>query len=278
MDRHRIQFGQIAAIARKEFRDRLRSRWVLAVAVVLAVFALVIAYFGAAQQGAVGFKGIELTIASLTSLVIYLVPLIALILGYDAVIGERERGSLDLLLSLPLTKLELLLGKYLGLAAALAFSTVAGFGLVGVVLSYGIGLTGLLDYAGFILSTLLMGLAFLSFALLLSVLATSKVVASGAAIALWFFYVLVYDLILLGMLVVTEGQYVGGLFPILLLLNPADIFRILNIFSLEEVKSLYGLATVFPATLASPWLLGGAMLFWILAPLALAYFRFRKLS
>ena len=278
MDGHRIQFGQIAAIARKEFRDRLRSRWVLAVAVVLAVFALVIAYFGAAQQGAVGFKGIELTIASLTSLVIYLVPLIALILGYDAVIGERERGSLDLLLSLPLTRLELLLGKYLGLAAALAFSTVAGFGLVGVVLSYGIGLTGLLDYAGFILSTLLMGLAFLSFALLLSVLATSKVVASGAAIALWFFYVLVYDLILLGMLVVTEGQYVGGLFPILLLLNRADIFRILNIFSLEEVKSLYGLATVFPATLASPWLLGGAMLFWILAPLALAYFRFRKLS
>lgn len=278
MNGHRIQFGQIATIAHKEFRDRLRSRWVLAVAVVLTVFALVIAYFGAAQQGAVGFKGIELTIASLTSLVIYLVPLIALILGYDAVIGERERGSLDLLLSLPLTRLELLLGKYLGLAAALAFSTVAGFGLVGVVLSYGIGLTGLLDYAGFILSTLLMGLAFLSFALLLSVLAASKVVASGAAIALWFFYVLVYDLILLGMLVVTEGQYVGGLFPILLLLNPADIFRILNIFSLEEVKSLYGLATVFPATLASPWLLGGAMLFWILAPLALAYFRFRKLS
>ena len=278
MDTRRIQFGQIAVIARKEFRDRLRSRWVLAVAVVLTVFALVIAYFGAAQQGAVGFKGIELTIASLTSLVIYLVPLIALILGYDAIVGERERGSFDLLLSLPLTRLELLLGKYLGLADALAFSTVAGFGLVGVVLSYGIGLTGLLDYAGFILSTLLMGLAFLSLALLFSVLTSSKVVASGAAIALWFFYVLIYDLMLVGILVVTEGQYVGGLFPILLLLNPADIFRILNIFSLEEVKSLYGLATVFPATLASPWLLGGAMLFWILTPLALAYVRFRKLS
>lgn len=278
MDTRRLQLGQIAAIARKEFRDRLRSRWVLAVTAVLTAFALVIAYFGAAQSGAVGFKGIELTIASLTSLVIYLVPLIALILGYDAVVGERERGSLDLLLSLPLTRLELLLGKYLGLAAALACATVAGFGLVGVVLSYGIGLTGLLDYAGFILSTLLMGLAFLSLALLLSVLAASKVVASGAAIALWFLYVLIYDLMLVGILVVTEGQYVGGLFPVLLLLNPADIFRILNIFSLEEVKSLYGLATVFPATLASPWLLGGAMLFWILAPLALAYVRFRKLS
>ncbi len=273
---HKIEARQIVTIARKEFWDRIRSRWVLAVAVIFTVFALVIAYFGAAQQGAVGFKSIELTIASLVSLVIYLVPLIALILGYDAIVGERERGSLDLLLSLPITRLELLLGKYLGLAAALAFSTVAGFGLVGVVLSYGIGLTGFLDYTGFILSTLLMGLAFLSLALLISVLASSKVVASGAAIALWFFYVLVYDLILLGILVITEGQYLSGLFPVLLLLNPADIFRILNIFSLEEVKSLYGLATVFPPALANPWLLGSIMLFWILAPLALAYARFRK--
>ena len=115
-----IETRQIITIARKEFRDRMRSRWVLAVAAILALFALVIAYFGAAQSGAVGFKGMELTIASLTSLVIYLVPLIALILGYDAIIGERERGSLDLLLSLPITRLELLLGKYLGLALALA--------------------------------------------------------------------------------------------------------------------------------------------------------------
>jgi Cu-processing system permease protein len=273
---HKIDARQIFTIAQKEFWDRIRSRWVLAVAVIFTAFALVIAYFGAAQQGAVGFKGIELTIASLTSLVIYLVPLIALILGYDAMVGERERGSLDLLLSLPITRLELLLGKYLGLAAALTLSTVAGFGLVGVVLSYGIGMTGLLDYGGFILSTLLMGLAFLSLALLISVLATSKVTASGAAIALWFFYVLVYDLILLGLLVVTEGQYMSGLFPVLLMMNPADIFRILNIFSLEEVKSLYGLATVFPPALANPWLLGSIMLFWILTPLGLAYAKFRQ--
>jgi Cu-processing system permease protein len=88
--------------------------------------------------------------------------------------------------------------------------------------------------------------------------------------------VLVYDLILLGVLVVTEGRYTGGVFPVLLLLNPADIFRILNIFSLEEAKTLYGLATVFPETLANPWLLGATMVFWIVAPLALAYAKFRR--
>ena len=270
-----IEFKQIGIIAQKEFWDRIRNRWVLAVTAIFMFFALVIAYFGSSQQGVVGFSSIELTIASLVSLAIYLVPLIALILGYDAIIGERERGSLDLLLALPVTRLELLLGKYIGLSAALTFSIIAGFGLVGMFLSYQISLGSLVQYAGFILSTILVGMAFLSLSFLISVLASNKTIASGTAIALWFFYVLIYDLILLGIMVVTEGQVGGDFFPLLLLFNPADIFRILNVFNLEQVKTLYGLATVFPDALANPWALGSAMLFWIVAPLGLAYWRFR---
>ena len=89
-----IVFGQVATLASKEFRDRLRNRWVLAVALVFAVFSLVIAYAGGAQQGTVGLRSLEFTVTSLVSLVIYLVPLIALLLGFDAIVGERERGSL----------------------------------------------------------------------------------------------------------------------------------------------------------------------------------------
>ena len=121
-----IEFGQVATLASKEFRDRLRNRWVLAVALVFAVFSLVIAYAGGAQQGTVGLRSLEFTVTSLVSLVIYLVPLIALLLGFDAIVGERERGSLDLLLAHPVTRGELLLGKYLGLALALALAMLAG--------------------------------------------------------------------------------------------------------------------------------------------------------
>jgi len=271
----RIEISQVGVIAAKEFRERLRNRWVLAVACVFTVFALVIAYFGSAQQGAVGFRSIDVTIASLVSLVIYLVPLIALILGYDAIVGERERGSLELLLSLPITRLELLLGKFAGLAGALGVATVAGFGLAGVLLFYQLGSEALYHYGGFIASSFLLGLAFLSMAVMVSVLASDRMRASGAAIALWFFYVLVYDLLLLGILVVSEGRFGMDFFPVLLLLNPADIFRILNIFGFEEVRQLYGLATVFPETLANPWLLGAIMLSWIVAPLAVATWRFK---
>lgn len=270
-----MELTQIFTIAAKEFRDRMRNRWVLAVALVFTVFSLVIAYFGGAQQGAVGFRSIEFTIASLVSLVIYLIPLIALLLGFDAIVGERERGSLDLLLSLPITRLELLLGKYLGLAAALALSTLAGFGMVAVLLARQMSWASMYHYFGFMLSSVLLGLAFLSLAVLLSVLARDRTRASGLAITTWFFFVLVFDLLLLGVLVGSGGRFGGEAFALLLLLNPADVFRILNVFSLEDVRTLYGLATVVPPAMGSPLKMGGAMLVWIAVPLALAHWRFK---
>ena len=271
-----FEWRQVATLAAKEFRDRMRNRWVLAVALVFAVFSVVISYFGGAQQGALGPRSIELVIASLVSLVIYLIPLIALLLGFDAIVGERERGSLDLLLAMPLTRLELLLGKYLGLAAALTLSTLAGFALMAVLLWRQFGWPGLYHYLGFMLSSALLGLAFLSLALLLSVLTRERTRASGLAIALWFVFVLVFDLLLLGGLVATGGEFGGDALAYVLLLNPTDIFRILNVFSLDELRAAHGLAGIVPPALANPWLMGGAMLAWIVAPLALATWRFRS--
>ena len=271
-----MEITQITTIASKEFWDRIRNRWVLAVALVFTAFALVIAYFGAAQQGSVGFRSIDVTIASLVSLVIYLIPLIALILGFDAIVGERERGSLDLLLSMPITRLELLLGKYFGLAAALTFSTVAGFGLVAIVLSPQLDLNALFHYFGFMLSSVLLGCAFLSLAVMLSVFATDRTRASGLAIALWFFFVLVFDLLLLGALVVTGGQWGGEIFPYLLLANPGR--RVPHSQHLFPGRRSHPVRTGdrFPPALANPWLLGLVMLAWIVAPLGIATWRFRK--
>lgn len=270
-----MEFRQILFVALKELHDRLRNRWVLAVSLVFTVFALVIAYFGGAQQGVLGLRSIESTITSLVSLVIYLIPLIALLLGFDAVVGERERGSLDLLLALPITRLEVLLGKYLGLAAALSLSTLLGFGLVAVLLVSQTGSAALEPLATFMGSSVLLGLAFLSLAVMLSVLASDRTRASGLAIALWFLFVLVFDLLLLGLLVGLGSESGSAWFPYLLLLNPADVFRILNVFSLDEVRSLYGLASIVPAALAKPWLMALVMLGWIAAPLAIAQWRFR---
>jgi len=270
-----LDCAQVRIIAGKEFRDRIRNLWVLSVALIFSLFALAIAYFGTAQQGTVGFRGIDVTIASLVSLVIYLVPLIALILGYDAVVGERERGSMELLLSMPITRSEILLGKYLGLSGALAVSTLAGFGAGLLPMASQLSTADVYHYAGFVLSAILMGMAFLSLSLLVSVLSTDRMRASGIAIALWFFFVLIFDLVLTGALVVSDGNLGSGVFGALLMLNPADIFRLLNIFSSEQVQSMYGLATVMPERLTDPVILTAIMCGWIAAPFLIARWRFK---
>ena len=84
-------------IARKELADGLRNRWLLAISLLFALLSVGIAWFGAAAAGQVGFTSVPATVASLTSLATFLMPLIALLLAYDAIVGEEEGGTLLLL-------------------------------------------------------------------------------------------------------------------------------------------------------------------------------------
>jgi Cu-processing system permease protein len=81
--------------------------------------------------------------------------------------------------------------------------------------------------------------------------------------------------LLLGLLVFASAAIGADWFPYLLLLNPADVFRILNVFSLDDVRTLYGLTSIVPSALAKPWLMALVMLGWIVAPLSIATWRFR---
>ena len=65
-------------IAVKEWRDGMRNRWVLATTGLFAALALTLAFLGAAPTGAVKVGALAVTIVSLSSLTIFLIPLIAL--------------------------------------------------------------------------------------------------------------------------------------------------------------------------------------------------------
>ena len=124
-------------IAGKEVRDGLRNRWVVATTLLMAALALTLSFLGAAPTGTVGVGPVEITIVSLSSLTIFLLPLIALLLSFDAVVGEIDRGTMTLLLSYPVARWQVLLGKFLGHAAIIAFATVLGYGAAGVALAMG---------------------------------------------------------------------------------------------------------------------------------------------
>ena len=125
----------IATMAAKEIREASRNRWIMAITVLLGGLALSLSFLGSAPTGTVGVGSLEVTIVSLASLTIFLLPLIALLLGFDAIVGESERGTLLLLLTYPLSRPQLLIGKFLGHAAVLCFATVVGYGIAGVAVA-----------------------------------------------------------------------------------------------------------------------------------------------
>jgi Cu-processing system permease protein len=79
----------------------------------------------------------------------------------------------------------------------------------------------------------------------------------------------------MGALVASQGKLGSTLFAGILMLNPADIFRLLNIFNSEQVKNMYGLATVVPEGLTNPGVLIGILLGWITVPFVFAHWRFK---
>ncbi|MFA7386431.1 MAG: ABC transporter permease subunit, partial [Thiohalobacteraceae bacterium] len=165
-------------VAGKEFRDGLRNRWVLSITLVFALLAMGLAYFGASASGMVGFTSLATTIVSLASLAIFLIPLIALLLAYDTIVGEEEQGTLLLLLTYPIGKVQLLAGKFVGHAAILAVSTAVGFGVAGVLIGFMSDSLGDPElwraFAFFILTSILLGWVFVAIAYIASVIASEK--------------------------------------------------------------------------------------------------------
>src|SRR4051812_9215850 len=190
---------QAAIIAAKEFRDGLRSRWIVAISLLLAVFSLSLAFFGAAPTGAVNVDPLAVTVVSLSSLTIFLLPLIALLLSYDAIVGEIERGTMGLLLAYPVARWQVVIGKFLGHLAILALATVLGYGAAGVALAAMGGggdahaVAALLAMIG---SSVLLGAVFVALGYLVSAVVRDRAMAGGIAIGLWLLFVLLYDMAL----------------------------------------------------------------------------------
>lgn len=264
------------AIANKELSDKLKSRWVMIIAAGFAAFTLIIAYFGSAPAGITGFRALEATIASLTSLVTYFIPILALTLGGGMVADEREKGTLELFLSAPISIGEFLLGKFAGLVMALTLATVIGLGLAGSVLLFKTGFEGAGALLFFILNSVLLGIIFLSLSLLISILLYDRSKVIALTVFFWLFFSILYDLGLVGLLILTKGKISASFFSALMLLNPVDLYRILNFISIGEFKILMGLASVeFPSFMRLPFLFALVAL-WVLAPLALSYIFFKR--
>jgi ABC-2 type transport system permease protein len=169
--------NSVLAVARKDFEDAIRSRGVLLVSVLFVGLFVFGAYFFAdtvsqaaqqagnapAQGGAGGGSPDSNTfLRVLSSGVTLLVPVVALVASYSAIVGERTDGTLKLLLSLPHSRRDVVVGKLLGRGAVVCLPAVGGLLLSMLVFPFtGVALKPV-AFLGFIALTGLLAVTFVS--------------------------------------------------------------------------------------------------------------------
>jgi Cu-processing system permease protein len=266
----------VRLVARKEVRDALRSRWFQLYAAGFAFLALALSRLSLGEAAGGGLAGFGRTAASLVNLVLLTVPLMGLTLGAGSLAGERERGTLATLLAQPVTRAEVLAGKYLGLSLALGAALTGGFGLAAVFIAAGGGAAA--GAYGLLLGlALLLALAMLALGLMISAVARRTTTATGAALFVWLGLVFLGDLGLMGT-ALTMRLPVATLL-LLAVLNPIEAYRIAAIQAITGGVDVLGPAGAYAArTLGAALLpaLAGMLLLWILVPLGAARWIFDR--
>ncbi len=265
-------------IAMQEFTLNRRNKWVTSFAGLFAFLTLFISYFGMVTSGYSGFQDFARTSTSLINLTGFVIPMFALLLGVFSFISDRE--YLELLVAQPISRIQVLLGKYLGLLLTLFITTIAGFSIPGILISLRIGLTGVLSYAMVIVFSLLLAVIFSGCAFLIAQIAKRQQIALGFAISVWIFFEVVYGLAMLGATLYLSPTVLKSVLTLGLLGNPIDVFRVVSLLAVGGAE-FFGPAgaTLIKLVGSETWavFLGlSALLTWSVLPVVLAMRLFSK--
>jgi ABC-2 type transport system permease protein len=202
-----------------------------------------------------------------------ILPFIGVLLGYNAVVSERETGSILLSLSLPQSRKDVVFGKYTSrtgvLAVTIAFTMVgAGFLVV-----YPFGELDLLPFLAFTVVTIIFGAIWSGIGIAISLAVATKRRAVSLGFGLVVLFAIVWDMISAALEIglnaagIIDGQLPGS---------------VRFLFALEPGHSYERVTTGFidpSTTIDGPWYLNEwvallLLIFWAVGPVGLTYLRF----
>ncbi|APX97520.1 ABC transporter permease [Natronorubrum daqingense] len=302
-----INLESVRAIAKKDFQDSVRSWliWVLSFSFFLLLVGITgtLAYFGEdiAAEGATT----DMLIMYTSEITRVIIPLIALVLGWKAIAGERETGSIKILLSLPHSRKDVLLGKLIGRSAVLSLSLVVGFALAAVVVAALLGGFDIVDYAGLLVMSIVYGVAYTSIAVSLSSLFRSTTMAGTACFGVFLLFygvwnalagafgqlaqegVLFFDTVTYTFEINGEevqGERLQDWVYFVLNLDPGEAYsRGLSLvtdtdaiqFQVELSEQMFGGELPF---FLQDWFSFLILLFWVVVPVLIALYRFERVD
>ena len=272
----------VYTVAKKEIMDNIRNKWIVLISILFASLTLLVSYAGSFFSS--GWQDLGFTISAMIFLVQLLISIIGLILGYGAVVVEAEQGSINYLLSLPTTRRDVLIGKFLGLSLVLSIPVAVGFGVAGVIIGANVSNVNYEEYLIFIGASLLTGLVFLSLGMFISCLFKKRSTAMGGAIFTWFFFSIIWRFITVWMFNMAVGspenlasKGVPDWWYALRLFSPLDTYSTLVSLSVDAVnwnQSDIG-AMSYPSFYTSELMIA-VLVMWIVLSLIAALWLFKR--
>lgn len=293
-----------AVVARKDFEDVIRSYTIWAVLALFVALMVVVTVAGvSATEETVGSEAIVDLFVNIGAQL--LLPIIAIMLGYKAIVGERQSGSLRVLFGLNLGRDDVFFGKVASRLGAIGIVTAISLA-VGVALA--IALADSFDawlYVRFAGLTILLGLAFTAVAVAFSAATASRYRAMGGAIGAYAFFAMFWHPIAAGIHYLVMGERPGYHAPewyfLLTRLNPLEAYtQVVSVWIDQYLFGLIGWVSMVedvevdmsdPTALLVtsrvegdlPFYLGDGfavvtLLAWIVVPLLVARWRFNRVD
>lgn len=242
--------------------DVIRSKFVIGYALLLLV--LCFSFFGFEQESSKG-------LLSILNINMIVVPLVSII--FSTIHFYNSYEFLELLSAQPISRKTIFFSQYLGVCITLCLAFFVGVGLPTLLFDGTAG--GLtLVYTGLLLTVVFVSLAFFA-----SVLTKDKAKGIGLALALWFYFSLVFDGLVLSIFLLFSDYPMEKATLVFTALNPTDLARILVLMKLD-VSALMGITgAVFQDFFSSG--MGTAfalimLLIWIFMPIKFAASIFNK--
>lgn len=278
-------------IARKEFAHAIRSRSLQILLVALIVGTAIV--FRAVDGGAESSATTAIEILGLPFQLI--VPIAAILAGAASVSGERESGSLRLLLGMPVSRGEVVLGKFTGLFGALCVGIGVAF-VSAVLLSFiTYGSVPLPELAGLSIASMLLAGAFVGFSAGVSAAVSTRKRSIAITIGGLFIFTFLWEPIVAGTHYIAQGTLPSETIPTWLVfverLNPVNAFAVIAgalgagvVYPLRVTFGLleYGVGTIL--TQQGSWTTVGfvseplvliILVGWVVVPLGVGLVRFR---
>jgi Cu-processing system permease protein len=264
-----------SGILRFELTTARSGRTVLLFAGGFAVASLIVALVGLSAGGVLAVQGFARTSVSLLQLVVWVVPLVALLSGAAAGAECRE---VEFVFALPLKRTDVLLSRWAAHVVVLGAAMLLGLGAAGIVIGAFAGAADGLRYVALTGISCLLLAACLAIGLMIGIMAPTRTRALTFAIGTWFVLGIGIDLLAIAALAILPPGAASWELVTLLAVNPVAAARVLGLglFGADVLAGPTGAALRAVLSGWGAWVLVATLLAWTGLPLFAAARALRK--